>query len=167
MVEPRWALRCKNSTLDLLNPSESYTDLRTLHKRQCKKIFCLCRRHTISVIRINEARKLYWFNCKSVQEKVNEGLGDGYYYKLSKLINGALSAWVERYIEGLKFARKEIMYKINGTAKKNMKLLKEGCYCHYHPHITADQCNADFLKRVVSSLSMTALDILSFLINIC
>ncbi|XP_015436410.1 PREDICTED: protein still life, isoforms C/SIF type 2 [Dufourea novaeangliae] len=42
------------------------------------------------------------------------------------------------------------MFKINGTAKTNMKLLKEGCYCHYHPHLTADACNADFLKKVMS-----------------
>ncbi|KAG7199590.1 hypothetical protein KM043_014195 [Ampulex compressa] len=139
-----------NSTLDLLNPSSSYTDLKTSHKRHCKKYFCLCRRHTISVICINETRKLYWFNCKNVREKVNFGLGEGYYHKLLRLIDGALNIWAQRYIDGLNFTRREIMLKINGTAKKNMKLLKEGCYCHYHPHMTADACNADFLRRVMS-----------------
>ncbi|XP_050474777.1 protein still life, isoforms C/SIF type 2 isoform X8 [Bombus huntii] len=150
MVEPRWSIKCMNSTLNLLNPSSSYTDLKTLHKKHCRKYFCLCKRHTISVICINETRKLYWFNYKNVREKVNFGLGDGYYYKLLRIINGALNTWAQHYIHGLSIARKEIMFKINGTAKKNMKLLKEGCYCHYHPHMTADACNADFLKKVVS-----------------
>lgn len=150
MVEPRWSIKCMNSTLNLLNPSSSYTDLKTLHKKHCRKYFCLCKRHTISVICINETRKLYWFNYKNVREKVNFGLGDGYYYKLLRIINGALNIWAQHYIHGLSIARKEIMFKINGTAKKNMKLLKEGCYCHYHPHMTADACNADFLKKVVS-----------------
>lgn len=150
MVEPKWSIKCMNSTLNLLNPSSSYTDLKTLHKKHCKKYFCLCKRHTISVICINETRKLYWFNCKNVREKVNFGLGDGYYYKLLRIINSALNTWAQHYIDGLSIARKEIMFKINGTAKKNMKLLKEGCYCHYHPHMTADACNADFLKKVVS-----------------
>ncbi|XP_050585560.1 protein still life, isoforms C/SIF type 2 isoform X7 [Bombus affinis] len=150
MVEPRWSIKCMNSTLNLLNPSSSYTDLKTLHKKHCRKYFCLCKRHIISVICINETRKLYWFNYKNVREKVNFGLGDGYYYKLLRIINGALNTWAQHYIHGFSIARKEIMFKINGTAKKNMKLLKEGCYCHYHPHMTADACNADFLKKVVS-----------------
>ncbi|XP_014484240.1 PREDICTED: protein still life, isoforms C/SIF type 2 isoform X2 [Dinoponera quadriceps] len=150
MVEPRWSIKCTNSTLDLLDPSDSYTDLRTQHRRRCRKYFCLCRRHTISVICINESRKLYWFNCRNVQEKVNYGLGEGYYHKLLRLVNGALNAWAQRYIDGLSVARREIMLKINGSAQNNMKLLKEGCYCHYHPHMTADACNADFLRRVVS-----------------
>ncbi|KAF3430287.1 hypothetical protein E2986_00319 [Frieseomelitta varia] len=152
MVEPKWSIKCMNSTLNLLNPSSSYTDLKTLHKKHCKKYFCLCKRHTISVICINETRKLYWFNCKNVREKVNFGLGDGYYYKLLRIINSALNTWAQHYIDGLSIARKEIMFKINGTAKKNMKLLKEGCYCHYHPHMTADACNADFLKKVLIQL---------------
>ncbi|XP_033215051.1 protein still life, isoforms C/SIF type 2 isoform X5 [Belonocnema kinseyi] len=42
------------------------------------------------------------------------------------------------------------MFKINGSSKKNMKLLKEGSYCHYHPHISTDTCNADFFKRAMS-----------------
>jgi hypothetical protein len=46
--------------------------------------------------------------------------------------------------------KSEVLFKFNGSAKSNMKLLKEGCYCHYHPHLTADVCNADFLRRVVS-----------------
>lgn len=150
MVEPRWAINCMNSTLDLLSLSSSYTDLKTLYKQQSKKYYCLCRRHTISVISINEWKKLYWFNCKNVREKVNYGLGEGYYHKLLRIINGALNTWAQYYIDGLSVARRDIMFKINGTAKKNMKLLKEGCYCHYHPHITADACNADFLKKVVS-----------------
>ncbi|KAF7384136.1 hypothetical protein V1477_000813 [Vespula maculifrons] len=150
MVEPRWAIKCMNSTLDLLSLSSSYTDLKTLYKQQSKKYYCLCRRHTISVISINEWKKLYWFNCKNVREKVNYGLGEGYYHKLLRIINGALNTWAQYYIDGLSVARRDIMFKINGTAKKNMKLLKEGCYCHYHPHITADACNADFLKKVVS-----------------
>lgn len=150
MVEPRWSVKCMNSTLSLLNPSSSYTDLRTLHKKHCKKYICLCRRHTISAICINESRKLYWFNCKNVREKVNFGFGDGYYYKLLRIVDGALNTWLQHYIDGLSVTRREIMYKINGTAKTNMKLLKEGCYCHYHPHMTADACNADFLKKVVS-----------------
>lgn len=152
MVEPRWLIKCTNSTLDLLDPSytTSYTDLRTQHRRRCWKYFCLCRRHTISVICINESRKVYWFNCRNVQEKVNYSLGEGYYHKLLRLVNGALNAWAQRYIDGLSLARREIMFKINGSAQNNMKLLKEGCYCHYHPHMTADACNADFLRRVVS-----------------
>ncbi|KAI4502669.1 hypothetical protein M0802_002581 [Mischocyttarus mexicanus] len=150
MVEPRWAIKCMNSTLDLLSLSSSYSDLKTLYKQQSKKYFCLCRRHTISVISINEWKKLYWFNCKSVKEKINYGLGEGYYQKLLRIINGALNTWAQYYIDGLSLARRDIMFKINGTAKKNMKLLKEGCYCHYHPHITADACNADFLKKVMS-----------------
>lgn len=150
MVEPRWSIKCMNSTLNLLYPCTSFADLKKLHKKYCKKYFCLCKRHTISVICINETRKLYWFNCKNVREKVNFGLGDGYYYKLLRIINGALNTWAQRYIDGLSIARREIMFRINGTAEKNMKLLKEGCYCHYHPHMTADACNADFLKKVVS-----------------
>ncbi|XP_053973225.1 protein still life, isoforms C/SIF type 2 isoform X10 [Hylaeus volcanicus] len=150
MVEPRWSIKCLNSSRNLLNPSSSYTDLRTLHKKHCKKYFCLCKRHTISVICINETRKLYWFNCKNVREKVNFGLGDGYYYKLLRIVDGALNTWAQLYIDGLNVTRREIMFKINGTAKTNMKLLKEGCYCHYHPHMTADACNADFRKKVVS-----------------
>lgn len=152
MVEPKWPPLQRNSSLDFLNPSSSYTDLRTLHKKHCKKYFCLCKRHTVSVICINDTKKLYWFNCKSVEDKVNPGIGEGYYYKLLKIINGALNTWAQKYIDGLKIAKKEIMFKINGTAKRNMKLLKEGCYCHYHPHTTADACNAAFLKKVVSSL---------------
>jgi len=151
MVEPRWSIKCTNSTLDLLDPSDdSYTDLRTQHRRRCWKYFCWCRRHTISVICINESRKLYWFNCRSVQEKVTYGPGEGYYHKLLRLVNGALNAWAQRYIDGLSVARREIMFRINGSAQNNMRLLKEGCYCHYHPHMTADACNADFLRRVVS-----------------
>lgn len=150
MVEPRWSIKCMNSTLNLFYPCTSFADLKKLHKKYCKKYFCLCKRHTISVICINETRKLYWFNCKNVREKVNFGLGDGYYYKLLRIINGALNTWAQRYIDGLSIARREIMFRINGTAEKNMKLLKEGCYCHYHPHMTADACNADFLKKVVS-----------------
>lgn len=151
MVEPRWSIKCTNSTLDLLDPSDDcYTDLKTQHQRRCWKYFCWCRRHTISVICINETRKLYWFNCRSVQEKVTYGSGEGYYHKLLRLVNGALNAWAQRYIDGLSVARREIMLRINGSAENNMKLLKEGCYCHYHPHMTADACNADFLRRVVS-----------------
>lgn len=151
MVEPRWSIKCTNSTLDLLDPSdENYTDLKTQHRRRCWKYFCWCRRHTISVICINESRRLYWFNCRNVQEKVRYGQGEGYYQKLLRLVNGALSTWAQRYIDGLSVARREIMLKINGSAENNMKLLKEGCYCHYHPHMTADACNADFLRRVVS-----------------
>lgn len=150
MVEPRWSIRCTNSTLDLLDPSDDYTDLKTQHRRRCWKYFCWCRRHTISVICINESRKLYWFNCRSVQEKVAYGSAEGYYHKLLRLVNGALNAWAQRYIDGLSVARREIMLRINGSAENNMKLLKEGCYCHYHPHMTADACNADFLRRVVS-----------------
>ncbi|XP_032455857.1 protein still life, isoforms C/SIF type 2 isoform X11 [Nasonia vitripennis] len=167
------------SYLDLLSPApESYTDLGTLHKKNCKKYFCLCKKHVVSVICVNETRKLYWFNSRSVEEKISQGLGEGYYNKLLRIVNGALSSWVQRYIDGLGFATKEllareaktggelvrrdiahrlqanrrrdIMFKINGSAKGNMKLLKEGCYCHYHPHITADVCNADFLRRVMS-----------------
>lgn len=151
MVEPRWSIKCTNSTLDLLDPSDdSYTDLKTQHRRRCWKYFCWCRRHTISVICINESRKLYWFNCRNVQEKVTYGSGEGYYQKLLRLVNGALNVWAQRYIDGLSVARREIMLKINGSADNNMRLLKEGCYCHYHPHMTADACNADFLRRVVS-----------------
>ncbi|TGZ53435.1 Protein still life [Temnothorax longispinosus] len=151
MVEPRWSIKCTNSTLDLLDPSDDcYTDLKTQHQRRCWKYFCWCRRHTISVICINETRKLYWFNCRNVQEKVTYGSGEGYYHKLLRLVNGALNAWAERYIDGLSVARREIMLRINGSAENNMRLLKEGCYCHYHPHMTADACNADFLRRVVS-----------------
>lgn len=151
MVEPRWSIKCTNSTLDLLDPSDdSYTDLKTQHRRRCWKYFCWCRRHTISVICINETRKVYWFNCRSVQDKVTYGSGEGYYHKLLRLVNGALNTWAQRYIDGLSVARREIMLRINGSAENNMKLLKEGCYCHYHPHMTADACNADFLRRVVS-----------------
>lgn len=150
MVEPKWSTKCTDSSLSLLNLSSSCTDLKTLRRKRCKKYFCLCKRHTISAICINETRKLYWFNCKNVREKVNFGLGDGYYFKLLRIVDSALNAWAQRYIDGLDVARREIMFKINGTAKKNMKLLKEACYCHYHPHITADACNADFLKKVVS-----------------
>lgn len=151
MVEPRWSIKCTNSTLDLLDPSDdSYTDLKTQHRRRCWKYFCWCRRHTISVICINESRKLYWFNCRNVQEKVTYGSGEGYYHKLLRLINGALNTWAQRYIDGLSVTSRDIMLKINGSADNNMKLLKEGCYCHYHPHMTADACNADFLRRVVS-----------------
>lgn len=151
MVEPKWSIKCANSTLDLLDPSDdSYTDLKTQHRRRCWKYFCWCRRHTISVICINETRKLYWFNCRNVQEKVTYGSGEGYYHRLLRLVNGALNTWAQRYIDGLSVARREIMLKINGSADNNMRLLKEGCYCHYHPHMTADACNADFLRRVVS-----------------
>lgn len=155
MVEKRWPSFGYASNYNELfddNPSVSggFTDLETLHKKQCKKYFCLCKRHEISVICINETKKLYWFNCKNVEEKVNQGYGEGYYCKLLKIINGALNTWAQRYIDGLSHARKEIMFKLNGSTKKNMKLLKESCYCHYHPHVTADDCNADFLKRVVS-----------------
>lgn len=151
MVEPRWSIKCTNSTLDLLDPSDdSYTDLKAQHRRRCWKYFCWCRRHTISVICINETRKLYWFNCRNVQEKVTYGSGEGYYHKLLRLVNGALNTWAQRYIDGLSVARREIMLRINGSADNNMRLLKEGCYCHYHPHMTADACNADFLRRVVS-----------------
>lgn len=151
MVEPKWSIKCANSTLDLLDPSDdSYTDLKTQHQRRCWKYFCWCRRHTISVICINDSRKLYWFNCRNVQEKVTYGSGEGYYHKLLRLVNGALNTWAQRYIDGLSVAGREIMLKINGSADNNMRLLKEGCYCHYHPHMTADACNADFLRRVVS-----------------
>ncbi|KMQ94537.1 protein still isoforms c sif type 2, partial [Lasius niger] len=151
MVEPRWSIKCTNSTLDLLDPSDdSYTDLKAQHRRRCWKYFCWCRRHTISVICINETRKLYWFNCRNVQEKVTYGSGEGYYHKLLRLVNGALNTWAQRYIDGLSVARREIMLRINGSADNNMRLLKEGCYCHYHPHMTADACNADFLRRVMS-----------------
>ena len=156
MVDKGWSSLGCASYPELLddNPSGSgYTDLKTLHKKQCKKYFCLCKRHEISVICINETKKLYWFNCKSVEEKVNQS-GEGYYCKLLKIINGALSTWAQRYIDGLSHAKKGIMFKINGSAKKNMKLLKESCYCHYHPHVTADDCNADFLRRVVSHSSI-------------
>lgn len=139
--------------LDLVNPKEpKYVDLKTLHAKRCKKYFCLCRRHTISVIHINDTKKLYWFNSRSVEEKIRQGVGEGYYCKLLNIVNKALDTWARRYIEGLSFVRKEIMFKINGSATKNMKLLKESCYCHYHPHLTADECNADFLQKVVSSL---------------
>ncbi|XP_044020308.1 protein still life, isoforms C/SIF type 2 isoform X8 [Aphidius gifuensis] len=126
-----------------------HTNIKKLHKRKCKKYFCSCKRHTISVIDINDSKKLYWFNCKNIEDKVNQS-GDGYYFKLLNIINDALSTWAHRYIDGLTNAKKDIMFKINGTSKKNMKLLKESCYCHYHPHITADDCNAEFLKKVVS-----------------
>lgn len=177
--------RLRNASyLNLLSPApESYTDLGTLHKRNCKKYYCLCKKHVVSVICVNETRKLYWFNSRSVEEKISQGLGEGYYNKLLRIVNGALSNWVQRYIDGLGFATKEllareaksggeqlqrdiaelakrpdIMFKINGSAKGNMKLLKEGCYCHYHPHITADVCNADFLRRVVSRDNETGID---------
>ena len=149
MVERKWS---SNSYLDLVNPCSSYEDLKTLHKKHCKKYFCLCKKHTISVICINETRKLYWFNCKSVEDKVNNGVGEGYYFKLLQIINGALNTWAQKYIEGLNLARKEIMFKINGSSKKNRKLLKEGFYCHYHPHMSTDTCNAAFFKRAVSRL---------------
>lgn len=155
MVDQGWPLGCASSFPDLLAVSseslcEDYTDLKTLHKRQCKKLRCLCKRHTISVISINDTKKLYWYNCKSVEEKVNQVGTEGYYCKILKIINGALNTWAHRYIDGLSHAKKGIMFKINGSSKKNMKLLKESCYCHYHPHVTADDCNAEFLKRVVS-----------------
>lgn len=126
-----------------------HTNIKKLHKRKCKKYFCSCKRHTISVIDINDSKKLYWFNCKNIEDKVNQS-GDGYYFKLLNIINDALSTWAHRYIDGLSNAKKDIMFKINASSKKNMKLLKESCYCHYHPHITADDCNAEFLKKVVS-----------------
>lgn len=139
------------SYLDLISPAESYEDLSTLHNRRCKKYFCLCKRHIVSVICLNETRKLYWFNSCSVEEKVRQGLGEGYYNKLLRIVNGALSNYVQRYLDGLgEGFKKNIMLKINGSAKSNMKLLKEGCYCHYHPHLAADVCNANFLRRVVS-----------------
>ncbi|KAK0091700.1 hypothetical protein PV326_002837 [Microctonus aethiopoides] len=156
MVDQKWTLGCASSFPDLLAVSgassiaEGYTDLKTLHKKQCKKLLCLCKRHTISVISINDTKKLYWYNCKSVDEKVNQIGTDGYYCKLLKIINGALSTWAHRYIDGLSQAKKGIMFKMNGSSKKNTKLLKESCYCHYHPHLTADDCNAEFLKRVVT-----------------
>lgn len=155
MVDQGWSLGCASSFPDLLAVSsdssvtEGYTDLKTLHKRQCKKLICLCKRHTISVININDTKKLYWYNCKSVEEKVNQVGVEGYYCKLLKIINGALSTWAHRYIDGLSYAKKGIMYKMNGSSKKSLKLLKESCYCHYHPHLTADDCNAEFLKKVV------------------
>lgn len=129
------------------------TNIKKLHKRKCKKYFCLCKRHTISVIDINDTKKLYWFNCKSIEDKVNQS-GDGYYFKLLNIINSALSTWAHRYIDGLSHSKKNIMFKLNNNSstsltKKNMKLLKESCYCHYHPHITADDCNSEFLKKVV------------------
>ena len=133
----------------------------------------------VSVICVNETRKLYWFNSRSVEEKLSQGIGEGYYNKLLRIVNAALNNWVVRYIDGLGIAgvsgggatgaggggggagsskRNNIMFKINGSAKGNMKLLKEGCYCHYHPHITADVCNADFLRRVVSRDTATGID---------
>ena len=155
--EKRW-----KSYFDLLSPVGSYEDLKTLHKKNCKKYFCLCKRHVVSVICVNGTRKLYWFNTRSVEEKLLQGLPEGYYNKILRIVNGALQNWVQRYINGLvpseRKKRSIIMHKYNGSMKGNMKLLKEGCYCHYHPHIGADVCNADFLRRVVSRDSATGAD---------
>lgn len=180
-----------------LSPTESYQDLKTLHKRNCKKYFCRCKKHVVSVICVNETRKLYWINTRSVEDKLAQGLPEGYYNKILRIVKGALRDRVKKYVEGLgglgsissltspsppptderppkkhhhkkktkkktatrssgtttsssKKTGRGTSMKYNGGAKSNLKLLKEGCYCHYHPHLAADVCNADFLRRVVS-----------------
>lgn len=202
----------------VVSPTGSYQDLKTLHAKNCKKYFCRCKKHVVSVICVNETRKLYWVTSRSVEEKVAQGREEGYYNRLLRIVKGALRNRVKTYIEGLgglgslssltspsppppsederrhrhrhrhhhKKKRKKkspdkkrtttvrgafatgggespcrkpkMTMKYNGSAKGNLKLLKEGCYCHYHPHLAADVCNADFLRRVVSRDNQTGPD---------